>query len=356
MTFTETVNAIENSASQFDIFYRNCESFIETALNEIDPTVIIEAEDKSSEGALVKVGKAIKELCKKVKEAILNMIQHIKEFFTSKNVKDTLDKADKATKNNPKIKDVKIEIPDYEAINKIYDQGINEVEKKLAEAKSGKNVPEEEFKNILTATEEKAKKTKFKLIGIGALIAAITAGTIVFEKTAKNDIKDVDEVSEGYDLMGGTMQMADHMQKSAGTSTLLKMIHNKSAKASSNLMTMFSKLSGAFTQMKESGSSEVGKKLKKVKGYDTESSVEECANINVDPSDSENYIKSLMEIIDKPCDNCEKKEPEEVTDNDDNSSDAKKTFDEIERECFNEARHQITVGEYLESLEKELFN
>lgn len=336
MNFADTVLAVESSSKQFNTFYINCENFIETAINELHEDVITEA-DKSSDGALVKISKAIEALFKKLKEAIAKMVSHIKSFFTDEKTKTALNKADKAVKDNPKLKDIKVEIPDIDAISRIYNENINALNKEFAAIRSGKKVSDKEkFNEMVKKTDEDAKKTAMKVVAIGSLIALISGAVIKFESDSKKDIVDAQEMLD-YDLEGPVEQME---ALTAVSRAAFKSIHNKEAQISSSILNAFNTLAGAFTGLKESGSKDVGKKAKKVK-------VEESVTLN--ENNQEEYLMKLMESVDD--DLAESKT--------DNSFSAEDVLTEIEESVYekleNTETHTITVGEYLESLENELF-
>lgn len=123
-----------------------------------------------------------KKIIDRAKKMIADFIEKVKSFFAKKKTKDTIDKADKAFKDNPKLKNAKLKVVDYSKLDK------------LTEATISKIVKNPDKADQIFETYQKSKK-----LILGSTIA-IGAGALLLKfKSMSNQISDyksvIDEMS-----------------------------------------------------------------------------------------------------------------------------------------------------------------
>lgn len=123
-----------------------------------------------------------KKIIDRAKKMIADFIEKVKSFFAKKKTKDTIDKADKAFKANPKLKNAKLKVTDYGKLDKLTRATISKIVKNPDKA------------DQIFEAYQKSKK-----LILGSTIA-IGAGALLLKfKSMSNQISDykfaIDEMS-----------------------------------------------------------------------------------------------------------------------------------------------------------------
>ena len=124
-----------------------------------------------------------KKIIDRAKKMIADFIEKVKSFFAKKKTKDIIDKADKAFKANPKLKNVKLKVTDYSKLDKLTRATISKIVKNPDKA------------DQIFEAYQKSKK-----VILGSTIA-IGAGALLLKfKSMSNQISDysdhIDELSK----------------------------------------------------------------------------------------------------------------------------------------------------------------
>lgn len=134
-----------------------------------------EAEEHNAEvtsktvGSLQKAVAALKRIIKNIMDSIKNFIQEIcmsgEEFRRYQEIR-------KAIQENPEMKNVKVTVKDFRAIEKYYDDMIKEVEEKIKDVELGKTAGLDEFmKNIATRIKDNGSEVT-KILTLDAAMNA----------------------------------------------------------------------------------------------------------------------------------------------------------------------------------------
>ena len=107
----------------------------ETALSDIFFENMIGAEndpqEKASSGALNSLKKAFQKLIDFIKNMIEKISNNIRNLFASKSEKEDYQKAKKNIQENPEIANMTVETIDFSRYEKIYDDGIKELDDEM---------------------------------------------------------------------------------------------------------------------------------------------------------------------------------------------------------------------------------
>lgn len=191
MKFSELVNVLEHAEKQCDLEIAKASLFAEASYKnylinceEAELKVIKESGntddlmylyEEAKEGLIDKAKNAVKKIFDALMNFAKSIAEKIKSFFTSKSTKDSIDKIEDACKKNPKLKNKKIESPDYEKAEKECDSAINKIKKVIAKIGSG-HVSEHDNDTLdeVAATDGKVKK----ILAGGAVVSVTIAAAI----------------------------------------------------------------------------------------------------------------------------------------------------------------------------------
>lgn len=208
MNFNEMILACEAADNEFDSTFSKCVAFAEASYNEYKtnlkeaslkvakesgtPDDLIYLEDAASEGFIVRSAKTIEKIFQSFIKWIKDKIEAIKNFFDDKKTKETLEKAEKVIKENPKLKNKTVVVPDYDKQEKAYKKLSDEVNKIKVTTKSGK-IKDSDSDDLDKIDDDLDKLNKQKAvitvtIGLGAAAAMVaTYVNAVKNKKPDND-------------------------------------------------------------------------------------------------------------------------------------------------------------------------
>lgn len=354
MTFLEMTMTVEETSKNFSTFIEKCDLFVDTVLSElknnydsVDLKVIEESgnnedatqlKDKATEGAMVKIKKTISAIIKKLKETIEKIVNAIHDFFTSNQTEETLKKAEKVLKENPKFKNEKVEIEDPKAVLKSYDEGINKMSNIMSKAKTGAEVSTEEIESVLQETDKKTKKIKATTItvGIGSTLALCT---FVVSKIKNDKPKDTDVDASSYEE-DDIRYIQSNVSSTSGYS---KLVNAKYLYAEAFIKSTISRISNRLHGMKELDYDDVkdtiNGKTKKNKKY-TKEGTEMTNNEKID------FINNLLDEYTERSKNDLNDSAEENLDY------SEAVSSDNENELTEESKNDV---EYLDELENSLF-
>jgi hypothetical protein len=211
MTFNEMVLAFNQADATYDDTFEKCVTFLEASYNEYKanlkeaelkvvqesgtPDDLVYLEDKASEGFLVRSAKAIGKLIQSFLAWIKEKVQAIKDFFTSKKTKDALDKAEKVSKENPKLKNEKINITDYKKQLDVCDKYEAQVDKKIAAMNAGKysSSDKDDLNKIEKGFEDEMKTAKIAVVAV-TVAAAVGVAKHLYDISQDKDLEDINPV------------------------------------------------------------------------------------------------------------------------------------------------------------------
>lgn len=408
MNFSELILTCESLDTKFDDIMNKCKVFAEATMNEFQanlkeaelkvvqesgtPEDLIYLEDAAKEGFIVRSAKTVEKIVQAFIQWMKDKIAAVKSFFTSDKTQKTLDKAEKVVKENPKLKNKKVTIPDYENIDKEYVKLADEAKKARINIKHGKDVSKE-LDDIDANLEELNKKKKAITITVG-LAAAVAMAKIVYDELVKHESDKIDSASQA-DVESMEPKDVENLVHNVRTQAEIRKCQG------SNLFDALHQIMGGVRSA-ITGEQEItlpdlngGKKDKKVEesvestmseetqenyinnilaeieesaGVAEESSNED-ENLTMDDLTSESteetadaeveaYLESVVNEIwgnEEPVSEAAKEEPEKP-ENDDFNTEA--YLESVETELFGESTEEnkeMTDEEYLESLEAELF-
>lgn len=149
----DTFSNFYDTDTSFSKLICECGSCIDIIENNQNSDLFIESENNKS---------FIKKIVDKIKKVIQNIIDKITQFFNK-------NKIEKIVKDNPDLKNVEIDIPDYEKISKEADTTMKKIDK--AESK-------EEVSNLV----DKFKSNKKKIIAGAGLTLTLSASLLIIKK------------------------------------------------------------------------------------------------------------------------------------------------------------------------------
>lgn len=162
-----------------DIAFEQCDIDINTI---IASSIFTEASDDKS---------VLQKIIERIKKLISDIKNKISDFFSKKKTKDLIDNTEKAMKSNPKVKNQKIKVPNFDKLNKLFEKT------KSAVIKNPNNADE-----IL----EKSSKLQKALLATGAGVAVTVGAAFAWFKKIDKTV----DVSWTYtDLKSGAGEIAD---------------------------------------------------------------------------------------------------------------------------------------------------
>jgi hypothetical protein len=259
--------------------------------------------EEAKEGFIDKAKNAIKKIFDALMNFARTIAEKIKSFFTSKSTKDTIDKIENECKKNPKLKNAKIESPDYDKAEKECDSAISKIKKVVAKVGSG-HVSEHDNDTLdeVEATNGKVKK-----------ILAAAAATTVTVATAIVTLKVLSKKGN-KEMISADAAMADKISKniSPKTSTMQEHINNRCSsdyaevskikhKISLDKVThFFSSIIHIVTKKKTIDNAEVTDDVKKESAFDADSYLDSMFNESANDVDS--IFDSILESVDSSSD------------------------------------------------------
>ena len=384
MTFNETMLAVEASEQEFENIFIRCSAFLEASYNEYKTNlkeselkVIEEAgnnddkahlDGKASEGLIGRGSRVIKKLIKAFVEWVKNICDKIRGFFNDAKTKSSLKKAEKALKSNPKLKNKKVEITDFDKVKDVHDKHESMVDRKIALFKAGKFSEKdvEELDNIVDShrRQRKAALGATITVAVGTLIGSAFAYKHYMEKKEKTDVKEPE-------IKDDTTPAAVEAMLEA-TRAKISICKDRLNDATKAIKSVFGKAISLFTK-----EGEVETDLNKDTSDTKQESVEDDNEI-IDETideveetvqlessiDEEEYLESLLQEM---TESVEEDDVESLFS--ESSEDVEEdvlTLESIEEELLNESEDETEVTEstedtngleaYLETMEQELFN
>ena len=220
MSFQETVNSLINDGYECALTMEKCTIFAESVIREYDINCE-EAELKvlkesgtdedfrylceaAKEGLVVKLKKAIKKMIQALKDYISNVVDKIKVTYGSKKSRDALDKLEKATKTNPKLKSMKITVHDGEKDEKIITEAIDKLNAQEAKLKGGDST--ETIAKTIDDIKEQTTKKRQKIAAAATLTLTLGAAVVLIKKY----INKID--NERAEAFEQTRKLVDNME------------------------------------------------------------------------------------------------------------------------------------------------
>lgn len=329
MTFDEMMLKNQNISDNFNNLFNKYRLFAEASYREYkinlkesklkvieesgttDDLIYLESEAK--EGFLVRSGKTIKKMFDAFITWIKNVIGNIKDFFSKKTTQDAITSAKTAAKTNPKLKNQKIEIDDYNKINKIYGKHESAISKKIAAMRSkrftGKD--KEELEKI-ESDYEKDLKTAKKMKNAVIFTTAIAMIGVLIKNLSKvqKDTEALANKNVNYQTTDNPEDMEAYVDALA---IQIRIQKDKSNHFQKIIKDIFNKIKGFGTKSKQ-------------------------MNVDLDPKQMDEYLKSRKN---KPTTESTV-DPESYINN---------ILDEIK-----ESTKEFDSESYLESLESEIFS
>ena len=407
MTFNELVLTTESITNDFDTLFNQCVAFAEasyqeykTNLKEAELKVIQESgttedliylESQAKEGFIVRTGKTIKKLVESFIAWLKQLVSSIKDFIENKTNKEALDRAEKVVKNNPKLRNEKIEIDDVDKIQKICGKHEAKIKRKIAlfKAKKFSSKDAEELDNIQKEFENEMSTAKKVTIGvsIAAAIAMVAKLSGCLSKQEKDmsdmDVITIDENSSPEDVeavfSGYSIAVNVGKEKAKTVSSVIKQIFTgikakitgtgqidveigKARKNSDDKEEKKGKNINESTYLDELISEIEASAIPIVANESTEDVATESSD--ADEFNAEAYLESLeQEVISEseedvndqfsPQEYLEALEAEIATDD---KNVAEEDTEDSETTDVEESVQEVTAEEYLEAMEAELFN
>lgn len=209
MTFSDIVSYMEKENNDIDIFRSNLYTYVETTLNEYELNLkaaelkvmkesgnmsdLVFLENEASEGALVKIGKAIKALIQKVKDFIVNTIEKIKNLFNNDKSDKLLDRTATVVKKNKYLNTVKINMVDGDKLTRCYNKAEDSMSSLLSRVKTEKDV--------YTTMSEDSNKIIKDLDSDVTGVAILAVGIVGAIEMIKRLVKEVNKESESCDKL-----------------------------------------------------------------------------------------------------------------------------------------------------------
>ena len=139
MTLLNQSRAADISLKSAELMIETAQLYYDTALDKLNSGVLTESESQSifmeAEAAAKKSKNALVRAIEKVIDFIKSAIDKISKAFSDMRMKKDIE-AIKKIQNDPDVKKVKVEIPDF----KSHDKNIKEYEKAIADAEKKANV------------------------------------------------------------------------------------------------------------------------------------------------------------------------------------------------------------------------
>lgn len=153
MSFSELVLAIESADNNCATHVDKCFQVVEHAYDafdvlckEIELAIMTEAKDdkseeksQASEGLIIKAKNMILRLIEVLKEFIEETCDKIIAFFETKENKDKVDNIGELLEKNPKLKSIKVEIPDEKKVQNVFNKFTDKCSREITMLKAGKS-------------------------------------------------------------------------------------------------------------------------------------------------------------------------------------------------------------------------
>jgi hypothetical protein len=362
MIFNEYILALESADDEFNKTFERFKAYSKASYDEYQnnlkeanmkvieesgtPDDLIYLENQASEGFLVRSAKTIEKMISTFIEWLKKKIETVKEFFTSKKVKDTLDKAEKISKENPKFKNKEVEIPDLEAIHKEQQKIKDKINKKRAEYKSGKRNIDKDLDDIdeELIKVEKTKKAITVTVGVGTALAMLGIFYKDFIKTGDTKVEPVINEDEVLEMDPYDVDAAMHL-----TRTQLDQLKFESSAMANAMNEVVAALRTAITGEGRLDLDDVTSipddLAKKEAKRAMKESVEESTNM--DAVSMEQYLDNLFAEVDS-------KISEATEDIEINDESTVETQESAIENYLNEINKEIDAKEILESVEAEI--
>lgn len=314
MKFSELVNVLEHAEKQCDLeiakaslfaeasyknYLINCEEaelkVIKESGNTDDLTYLYE---EAKEGLIDKAKNTIKKIFDALVNFAKSIAEKIKSFFTSKSTKDTVDKIENECKKNSKLKNKKIESPDFEKAEKECDSAINKIKKVIAKVGSG-HVSEHD-NDTLDEAEATNGKVKKILIGGAAISVTVAAaiGTLraLYKKDNEDFIKEDKTVAERIYKNISTKMVPIQANINNRCSTVYASISKIKHKIfADRIRHLFSSITSIFTKNKEIDNDKITESA-----FDADSYLDSMLNESANDIDS--IFDSILESVDSSSD------------------------------------------------------
>ena len=179
MTLLNESRAADISLKNAELMIETAQLYYDTAMDKLNSGVLTESESQSifmeAEAAAKKSKNALIRAIEKVIDFIKSAIAKISKAFSDRKVKKDIE-AIKKIQNDPDVKNLKVEIPDY----KEHDKNIKDYEKSIKDAKKKANTGKLTQADIdkMDAAKKKCIAKK-KMIAIGAAAGAVAIGGLV---------------------------------------------------------------------------------------------------------------------------------------------------------------------------------
>jgi len=318
MKFSELVNVLEHAEKQCDLeiakaslfaeasyknYLINCEEaelkVVKESGNTDDLTYLYE---EAKEGLIDKAKNAIKKIFDALMNFARTIVEKIKSFFTSKSTNDAIDKIENECKKNPKLKNAKIESPDYDKAEKECDSAISKIKKVVAKVGSG-HVSEHDNDTLdeVEATNGKVKKILAAAAAVSVTIAA-AIGTLraLYKKGNADFIKEDKTVAERIYKNITTKMIPIQANINNRCSSVYASISKIKHKISFDKVThFFSSIFNFVTKKKNIDNAEVTD-TKKESAFDADSYLDSMFNESANDVDS--IFDSILESVDSSSD------------------------------------------------------
>lgn len=318
MKFSELVDVLEHAEKQCDLeiakaslfaeasyknYLINCEEaelkVMKESGNTDDLTYLYE---EAKEGFIDKAKNAIKKIFDALMNFARTIAEKIKSFFTSKSTKDTIDKIENECKKNPKLKNAKIESPDYDKAEKECDSAISKIKKVVAKVGSG-HVSEHDNDTLdeVEATDGKVKKI---LAAAAATTVTVATAIVTLKVLSKKGNKEMtsadaamaDKISKNISPKMSTMQEHTNNRCSSDYAEVSKIKHKISF---DKVIHFFSSIIHVVTKKKTIDNTEVTD-TKKESAFDADSYLDSMFNESANDVDS--IFDSILESVDSSSD------------------------------------------------------
>ena len=134
------------------------------------------------EGFVAKVKKALQSIIQSIQEFFKNLLDKVTRTFVKGDVTKKLDEIEKKVKKNPKLRNKKVEIDDYDKKGRVVKEHQSALKKMLSKIKSGQSVDREEI-------EEENGKFNKALAAVSAAVVVTTVGALIaVAKKTQNDL------------------------------------------------------------------------------------------------------------------------------------------------------------------------
>lgn len=190
MDFQKYLTEISEASSTFDYQLDLCNTYFENSYNQyllskasaplsvvesaedITYEAVTEKEKESEKSFIDKAKLTMKKLEETISNVVKDFINKANEFNSSEKTKKSLETIKNAMKENPKIKTVKVKIPDVDNIAKEYGKIDSDLSKHIVKINAGKHVGKESLDQCEKDLKDVKTKQAIAVITV-SLVAAI---------------------------------------------------------------------------------------------------------------------------------------------------------------------------------------